>query len=150
MNHVMNHERLRTGLRYALALTMLSVGVLHFTADHLFVQIVPKQLPAPYWLVWISGVIELGLGLSLLPARTRRLAGYGLVALYVAVFPANIYMAIENVQMQGLPAWAAQPSPLMLWLRLPLQLVFIGWALWVSAPSRDAQVAVTATQSPRA
>jgi uncharacterized membrane protein len=102
------------------------------------VQIVPKALPWPMGLVWLSGVFEILLGLALIPTATRRLAGYGLVALYLAVFPANIYMAMANVQVQGLPSWATQPSPLALWLRLPLQLVFIGWALWVSKPARAA------------
>jgi uncharacterized membrane protein len=113
--------------------------VLRLAAD-IFVQIVPKMLPWPMGLVWISGVFEILLGLGLLLEATRRLAGYGLVALYLAVFPANIYMALANVQVQGLPSWATQPSALALWLRLPLQVVFVAWALWASKPS-SAEVA---------
>jgi uncharacterized membrane protein len=130
-------ERRRTIARHILAGVMVTMGVLHFVVDDLFVQIVPKMLPAPYALVWVSGVFEAALGLALLRPSTRRLAGFGLVALYVAVFPANIYMAVENVQIQGLPSWVTQPSPLALWLRLPLQALFIVWALWVSKPSRS-------------
>ena len=129
--------RARSALRLTLAVIMVAVGVLHFVADRFFVQIVPPQLPAPQWLVWISGVIEIALGLLLLPTATRRLAGYALIALYIAVFPANIYMAVANVQLQGMPAWFAQPSPLALWLRLPFQLVLIAWAWWVSKPAMD-------------
>jgi uncharacterized membrane protein len=130
--------RLRVGFRWLLSFVMLSVGVLHFVASSFFVQIVPPQLPAPTFLVWLSGICEMSLGLLLLAERTRRWAGYGLVALYVAVFPANIYMAVSNVQLHGMPAWFEQPSPLALWLRLPFQLMFIAWALWVSRPSRRA------------
>jgi uncharacterized membrane protein len=126
----------RTGFRWLLVILMFSGGVLHFVAESFFVQIVPPQLPAPRLLVWISGVAEMALALALIPMRTRRLAGYGLVALLVAVFPANIYMAVANVQLHDMPSWFHQPSALGLWLRLPLQLVFIAWALWVSKPSR--------------
>ncbi|HEX4341023.1 MAG TPA: hypothetical protein VH062_34175 [Polyangiaceae bacterium] len=119
-------------MRYVLTAAMMGVGALHFKAADLFVQIVPPWLPAPYVLVWISGVAELLLGASLQFRATRRLAGYGLVALYVAVFPANIYMTLANVQVHGLPSYLSQPSPLALWLRLPLQLAFIAWALWVA------------------
>jgi uncharacterized membrane protein len=129
------NERVRAGFRIALALNMIGVGILHFPGEAFFLQIVPPQLPAPQVLVWLSGVIEIALGVMLLVQRTRRLAGHGLVALYVAVFPANIYMAVANVQIKGMPEWFSQPSQLALWLRLPLQLVFIGWALWVSRPS---------------
>lgn len=118
--------------RYILSVLMVGIGLLHFVVDDIFVQIVPPAFPAPYALVWISGVIEIALGLGILFERTRRLAGFGLVALYIAVFPANIYMAVSNVQIQGLPAWAVQPSPTALWLRLPFQIALILWALWVA------------------
>jgi uncharacterized membrane protein len=115
---------------------MVSVGILHFVAEPFFTQIVPPQLPAPRLLVWISGVFEIALGLGLLPRSTRRLAGYGLVALFIAVVPANIYMAAANVQLQGMPEWFRQPPQLALWLRLPFQLVFIAWAWWTSQLAR--------------
>ena len=119
---------------------MMFMGTLHFVADDLFVQVVPPWMPAPMWCVWLSGVAELALGVGLLPVRMRRLAGLGLVALYVAVFPANLYMAVADVQIQGLPAWVTQPTPLQLWLRLPFQLVFIAWALYVSRLERPSRL----------
>ena len=122
----------RRVLRYVLSAFMTAIGLLHFPADHIFVQIVPPFFPAAYALVWISGLIEIALGIGLLFERTRRAAGFGLVALYVAVFPANIYMAIENVQLHGLPAWLEQPPSASLWARLPFQVVFVLWALWVA------------------
>ena len=122
----------RVGFRLALTLVMVGAGVLHFVAESFFVQIVPPQLPAPQLLVWVSGVCEIALGLLLWPRKTRRWAGYGLVALYIAVFPANVYMAVSNLQLHDMPAWFVQPSPVALWWRLPLQFVLIAWALWVS------------------
>ena len=111
---------------------MIVLGVLHFVAADAFAQIIPPQLPWRYGLVWISGVFEILLGLALVPEQTRRLAGWGLVALYIAVFPANIYMAVANVRIRNLDPI----SPALLWGRLPFQFVLIAWALWVSKPHR--------------
>jgi uncharacterized membrane protein len=123
-------ELWRTPLRWVLIALMVILGVLHFAAAEAFAQIVPPQLPWPVALVWISGVFEILLGLALIPERTRRLAGWGLVALYIAVFPANVYMAVANVRIGDLPP----APPALLWGRLPLQVVFVLWALWVSKP----------------
>lgn len=131
--------KLKVALRWLLCLGMVSAGVLHFIAESFFTQIVPPFLPAARLLVWLSGVAEIALGLLLIPARTRRWAGYGLVALFIAVFPANIYMAVANVQLQGMPDWFQQPSQSALYWRLPLQFLFIAWAFWVSSPSRQRQ-----------
>jgi uncharacterized membrane protein len=125
-------ERARVALRIILTINMVGIGILHFTADYLFVQIVPPALPWPYFLVWFSGVVEISLGFGLLPAVTRRSAGYGLTALYLAVFPANIYMAVAHVRIHGLPSWLPEPSAAAAWLRLPFQAMFILWGLWVA------------------
>ncbi len=119
-----------------MTISMVTMGVLHFVADDVFVHIIPPGLPWPYGLVWISGLFEIALGLGLIPRDTRRLAGWGLVALFIAVFPANIYMALANAHVPGhdpLP-------PALLWARLPLQFLFIAWALWVSKPAGGAAV----------
>lgn len=122
-----NKERVRTALRWVLTAAMVAIGIGHFTDPAPFVAIVPPFLPAPLALVYISGVFEILGGLGLILPATRRAAGLGLVALFIAVFPANIYMAVADVPMNGqhLPAAA-------LWGRLPLQFVLIAWALWVS------------------
>ena len=78
----------------------------------------PAWLPAPRLLVWISGVCEIVLGALVLVPRARKLAGYGLVALYLAVFPANVNMVLHPELGGTVPLWA-------LWVRLPLQLVII-------------------------
>ena len=95
-------------------------------------HIVPAWLPAPRALVYVSGVFEFLGGAGLLVPRVRRAAGLGLIALYVAVFPANVHMAIAHVQPEGqhLPEWA-------FWARLPLQGLLILWAWWVSRPPKS-------------
>ena len=119
-------ERVRRVARTFLAVGMIAVGVLHFVAAVGFVKIVPTALPAPLALVLISGAAEIAGGVGLLVERTRRLASWGLVALYVSVFPANINMAVNDIQPVGVHVPEA-----LLWLRLPLQAGFIALAWWV-------------------
>jgi uncharacterized membrane protein len=113
-------------LRAVLAVAMVVVGVLHFATPEPFVRIVPAWLPAPLALVLVSGAFEILGGVGLLVPRTRNLAGLGLVALYVAVFPANVNMAVNHVALDP----ASRIPSVALWARLPLQAVLIAWALW--------------------
>ena len=111
---------------YLLAFAMVAIGILHFVRPKPFVRIVPKYLPAPLALVYISGFFEILGGLGLLIPGTRSWAAWGLIALYIAVFPANVYMLTHDISLDPrnpIPRWA-------LWLRLPFQLVFIAWAYW--------------------
>lgn len=112
-----------------LALFFVYAGVSHFTETEQFVAIVPSWLPAPLALVYVSGVFEIVLGLGALLPRSRALAGWGLVALLVAVFPANVQMAVDAQRWlaQGVPTWA-------LYVRLPLQLALVAWAWWATRP----------------
>jgi uncharacterized membrane protein len=128
----MKTDRARRVTRVVIALAMIWVGVLHFVKPAGFVKIVPKFLPAPLLLVLVSGFFEVLGGVGLLIPRVRKWASWGLVALYVAVFPANVNMALNHLDLDGkvVPDWA-------LWLRLPFQLVFIGLALWVGREDRD-------------
>ncbi len=112
---------------------MAWIGVLHFTATERFVRIVPRYLPAPEALVLVSGIFEIAGGIGLLLPRTRRLAGLGLILLYVAVFPANLNMAMNEVQADPahpVPSWA-------LWARLPFQALFMWVAYWTSRPAGE-------------
>ncbi len=117
---------IRSVARWALAGAMVGIGVLHVVAPEPFVSIVPRFLPEPLTLVYVSGVCEALGGAGLLVPRVRKAAGWGLIALYVAVFPANINMAISNMPIGG------RHYPVLLWLRLPLQGVLIAWAWWCS------------------
>ncbi len=117
-------RRLHGALTVGLAAMMILVGVTHFLNPPIFMRIVPDWLPAPRALVLISGFFEILGGLGLLLARTRRLASFGLIALYIAVFPANIHMATHGIQIDPaspLPQWG-------MWLRLPFQAVLVAWA----------------------
>ena len=105
--------------RYALALLFVLAGVWHFVHPATYLAIMPPQLPQPQALVYASGFFEILGGLGLLWPRTRRLAGWGLLALLVAVFPANVYMALVHARL-GIPGWVA-------WGRLPLQLPLLWW-----------------------
>ncbi|MBO2033251.1 DoxX family membrane protein [Siccationidurans ginsengisoli] len=114
-------------MRYGLALLFVSAGVLHFIRPVVFERIVPPALPAPRLLVLLSGVAEVAGGLGLLLPASRRWAGWGLLALLVAVFPANVYM-VGLADELHLPAW-------VLWARLPLQPLLM-WAVWRAALRR--------------
>ncbi|MEM1055100.1 MAG: DoxX family membrane protein [Bacteroidota bacterium] len=109
----------------ALALMFVGVGVMHFVRPEPFEEIVPPALPQKKALVYLSGVAEILGGLGLLFKRTRRAAGWGLLALLAAVFPANVYMAMAAERFEHLaPAWA-------LWARLPLQPLLMLW-VWAT------------------
>lgn len=114
-------------LRYALALLFVGAGVLHFARPEIFERIVPPALPAPRLLVLLSGVAEVAGGLGLLLPATRRAAGWGLLALLAAVFPANVYM-MGLAGALHIPAW-------VLWVRLPLQPLLM-WLVWRAALRR--------------
>ena len=125
-----------TVLRAVLAGFMTLMGALHFTHAEVFVSVVPNYLPAPLVLVYVSGICEIACGLGLLFESTRTLAAWGLMALYVAVFPANVHMALHpDLPLAGIPP-DLRPSAIGLWLRLPFQLVFAYWAYRYTRPAR--------------
>lgn len=99
-------------------------GIAHFISAEFFVAIMPAYLPWHYELVIISGVFEILGALGLLIPKTRLIAAYGLMALCVAVFPANLNMALHPENFANVPVLA-------LYLRLPLQAVII-WFIWWS------------------
>jgi uncharacterized membrane protein len=109
-------------------------GTLHFVRPRDYEAIVPPQLPMHKEIVAVSGVAELVGALAVIPPRSRTFARWWLLGLLVAVFPANIYMAIhpEEVAERGvaadrIPRW-------MLWARLPLQPLMAFWVWRATAP----------------
>ena len=118
--------------RYLLALLFVAAGIWHFVRPETYLRIMPPALPQPQLLVLLSGAAEIAGGLGLLLPATRRLAGWGLLALLVAVFPANIYLALAHERL-GMAGWVA-------WGRLPLQLPLLWW-VWVAAVRRPAHLA---------
>lgn len=95
-------------------------GLNHFLNPSVYVGMIPNYLPYPEALNFISGAAEVVGGLGVFIPRLRWLAGWGLIALLVAIFPANIDMALNGTEVFDVPRW-------ILWARLPLQAVFIAW-----------------------
>lgn len=115
--------RISTG-RWLLAVLFVAAGAMHFVVPGVYVSIVPPYFSHPSALVAVSGMAEIAGGWGLLWEKTRRAAAVGLALLLVAVLPANWWMAASHMQIghPAAPQWA-------LWVRLPLQLPLIWWAL---------------------
>ena len=111
--------------RAALGVTFIAAGVPHFVRPRMYEAIVPDYLPAHRELVYASGVAEIAGGAGVLHPATRRAAGWWLIATLVAIFPANVEMAVHAERFAPL-------RPAALWARLPLQAVLIAWA-WRTA-----------------
>src|SRR5262249_1388387 len=113
-----------------LSIFFIGAGVSHFLRPDFYLAIVPRYLPAQRALVAVSGCFEILGGIGVLLPSVRSVAGWGLVALLCAVFPANLHMAMNPAQFvsMGFSSWA-------LYARLPLQLVFIAWAYWATRPA---------------
>ncbi len=123
--------RRQTIARWVLALFFIVAGVNHFLAPEIYLGMMPAWLPFKEAANVISGIAEILGGLGLLIPRFRRAAAWGLIALLIAIFPANLHVALQG-SMPGLddaPAW-------LLWLRLPFQVVFVAWVWWVGLAPR--------------
>ena len=121
-------RKLKIILKYLLCVFFVAAGLNHFISPAFYQKIMPPYLPWHLFLAYLSGFFEVALGVLLLAPAFSRAAAWGLIALPIAVFPANIQMAIN-------PELYPDISPLALWLRLPLQAVLIAWAFWYTRPS---------------
>lgn len=119
--------RARAVARWALAAFFLVAGGAHFARPDIYRAVMPPGWPAPDALVVISGIAEMLGGVGVLWPPVRRAAGWGLIVLLIVIFPANIHMAVAGVSPPGMDV-----SRLVLWLRLPVQGVFIAWVWWVA------------------
>jgi uncharacterized membrane protein len=108
--------------RYLLAALFIGSGTLHLTRPKPFRAIMPPQIPEPDAMVAISGVAEILGGFGILIPATRPAASWGLIALLAAVFPANVHMALEHVEPDGM-----QIPSVLLWARLSLQPLLMWW-----------------------
>lgn len=118
----MKRALLKSVSRWVLAIFMIGAGMMHFVRPEFYLKIMPPYLPWHEELVFISGVCEVALGVMLLIPRLSPLAAWGLIALLIAVFPANIHVYL-NPEILPAPPWVHL-------LRLPLQGVLILWAWW--------------------
>ena len=119
-------SRWRQILLWLAALFFIMAGANHFRQPEIYLGMMPSGLPFPKVLNDIAGLAEVLGGVGLLMRCTRRPAGWGLIVLLIAVFPANVHAALQG-HMPGL-----EVSPLVLWLRLPFQVLFIAWVWWVA------------------
>ena len=125
--------RRRQILLYLLSFQLCMAGFMHMLVPEFFVAIVPKGLPNPEWLNVISGLFEIVIGVYLLEPRTRVLAAWGAIALFIAVYPANVYAMLENIGPEG----PGTGDPLFNWIRLPFQFVLIYWAWTYTRPDPE-------------
>jgi uncharacterized membrane protein len=121
---------IKTGSLWLMAAFYLFAGVNHFANPDFYLPMMPPYLPWHEALVFLSGVAEVIVGVGLLIPRTRLLAAWATIALLVAVFPANIHMAIADVPIGAPP----ESAGVMRWVRLPLQFVLMAWAWWYTRP----------------
>lgn len=124
-------------LRGVLAVAIIIVGVTHFIRPEQYARIVPPELPYPVALVYISGVFEILFGIGLLIPQVSIAAAWGLILLFIAVFPANINQALHSIPIEGIPH-----HPLLYWVRLPFQAVLISWAWWYTRPTPERDTAM--------
>jgi uncharacterized membrane protein len=117
-------------LRIFLSIALMIVGITHFIRPEQYARIVPPQLPYPFELVYISGFFEVLGGVGLLIPSVSVAAAWGIIALFIAVFPANINQALNSIPIDGIPH-----HPMLYWFRLPFQAVLIAWAWWYTQPS---------------
>lgn len=104
-----------------MALLYVLAGINHFRNPRLYLKIIPEYLPNPKFLNAVSGIAEIVFGILLIFSNTTKFAAWGIIALLIAVFPANLYMLQNQKASFGLPKW-------ILLLRLPLQIILIWWA----------------------
>jgi uncharacterized membrane protein len=125
----------RPFFRFLAAVFYVFAGFLHFVRPAPYLKIMPPYFPWHLALVYVSGAAEIAGGIGLMVPALRRAAGWGLVALLIAVFPANVYMATNHIQMtvRPTPEWFA-------WARLPLQALLIWWVAWCSKPPEPERI----------
>lgn len=111
----------------ALGVGLVVAGVMHFVRPALFEAMVPAGLPSPAGIVFWSGVAEVGVGVVLLTPGRRHLGGWIATALFLAIWPGSIYVAVSG----NYPA-SPTAEPLYHWLRVPFHLLYVGWAVWVA------------------
>ena len=127
-------SRIKTFLLWVMALAYVLAGFNHLMNPDFYVAIMPPGLPNPEWLNVLSGLAEIVLGVFVLEPRVRVFAAWGIIALLIAVFPVNVYMALENFGPEG----PGTGSPFLHWgVRFPLQALFIVWAGWYTRPESE-------------
>ena len=127
-------------LRWVYGVLFALAGVNHFMHTDFYLSIMPPYLPWHLTLVYASGISEIALGVGLLFRSTQRIAARGMIALIVAVTPANLHMAVHA---ELYPRF----NPAALWVRLLLQVVLIAWAYWYVRPIGSREMLISGPHS---
>jgi uncharacterized membrane protein len=109
--------------QYLLGGAFILAGINHFLNSGFYLHIMPTYLPWHLFLVYLSGVFEILFGVLVFVPKLTKLAAWGLILVLIAIFPANLHMALNPEDFSAIPSS-------LLWLRLPLQVVLIAWAYW--------------------
>ncbi len=123
-------RRTKRVLLWVMGIFYFASGLNHFGNPEFYLPMMPPYIPYHRDLVYLSGLAEIVLGVAVLIPQTRNLAAWGTILLLIAIFPANLHVALHNVPLfggsQGLGMWN--------WVRLPFQAVLILWAWWYTEP----------------
>ena len=126
----------------AVAIMFLFTGATHFsTMKHDYAAMLPGFVPMNVWVIYLTGVLQIAGAVGLLIPRTRRLAGICLALLLFAMFPGNVYAALNDIPFRG-------EAPTPLWLRTPIQLFFIGMVLWTSTKTHSEEAERSGVKEP--
>jgi uncharacterized membrane protein len=127
---------------FAVAIMFLFTGATHFTSmKHDYAAMLPGPLSGNLGIIYLTGTLQIVGAVGLLVPRTRRLAGVCLVLLLLAMFPGNVYAAVNEVPFRG-------EAPTPLWLRTPIQLFFIGMVWWTAVRKSLGRVGAPPTAGP--
>lgn len=113
-------------LLWFMGIFYMFAGSMHFLRPDAYLPMMPPYLPWHLALIYLSGLIEALVGVGVLIPSTRRIAAWATILLLIAIFPANIHIALHNVPLFGAEVGAG----ILNWVRLPLQGVLILWAWW--------------------
>ncbi len=127
-------SRTKRVLLWVMAAAYVLGGINHLLNPAFYVAIIPPGLPNPEWLNVAAGLAEIVLGVFVLEPRVRVFAAWGIIALLIAIFPANVYVAQVNLGPEG----PGSGGGLGNWVRLPFQALLILWAWWYTRPDPEA------------
>jgi len=121
----------KQALLWVMGIGYVFAGVLHFVTPDSYLPMMPEWVPAHLPMVYLSGAAEVVLGAAVLEPKLRRAAAYGIIVLLIAIFPANVHIAVHDIPVFG----AAEGAGAMNWVRLPIQALLIVWAWWYTLPA---------------
>jgi uncharacterized membrane protein len=128
----MNNPFVKLFFRWLATIFFVVAGLLHFVIPEFYQAMMPPFIPFQQFFIVISGIAEVAGAIGLQIPKFRKMAGIWMIVLLVAVFPANIYVAIANPDIPNLDY-----SPVSMWWRLLLQPIFIAWIWWVSVKNNE-------------